>query len=51
MRYLCDGDLSGYRDHHQGRRKWSKSCAREYVDEGFSFLEIQLKHRRDVTVR
>lgn len=50
-KYYDDEDLRGYYDHHQGRRKRCKVRVREYVDAGFSYLEVKLKDRRKVTVK
>lgn len=50
-RYFDDADRRAYYDHHQGRRKRSKVRVRTYVDAGFSYLEVKLKDRRDVTVK
>lgn len=50
-RYFDDGDLHGYYDHHQGRRKRCKVRIRTYVDAGFSYLEVKLKDRRQITVK
>ena len=50
-RYYDDAELRGYYDHHQGRRKRCKVRVREYVDAGFSYLEVKLKDKRKVTVK
>lgn len=50
-RYYDDSQLRGYHDHHQGRRKRCKVRIRDYVDAGFSYLEVKLKDRRSVTVK
>lgn len=50
-RYFDDEDRRGYYDHHQGRRKRCKVRVRDYVDAGFSFLEVKLKDKRSVTVK
>jgi hypothetical protein len=50
-RYFDDGELRAYHDHHQGRRKRCKVRIRTYVDAGFSYLEVKLKDRRQVTVK
>jgi len=50
-KYYDDKDLRGYYDHHQGRRKRCKVRVREYVDAGFSFLEVKLKDKRKITVK
>lgn len=50
-RYFDDPDRRAYWDHHQGRRKRCKVRVRHYVDAGFSYLEVKLKDRRDVTVK
>lgn len=50
-RYYDDAGLRGYYDHHQGRRKRCKVRIRDYVDAGFSYLEVKLKDRRSVTVK
>ncbi|MFV0359818.1 VTC domain-containing protein, partial [Tropicimonas sp.] len=50
-RYFDDQDQRGYYDHHQGRRKRCKVRVRDYVDAGFSYLEVKLKDRRSVTVK
>lgn len=49
--YYDDGDAQSYFDHHQGRRKRCKVRVRNYVDAGFSYLEVKLKDIRDVTVK
>ncbi|MBW4709015.1 polyphosphate polymerase domain-containing protein [Roseobacter sp. YSTF-M11] len=50
-RYYDDAELRGYYDHHQGRRKRCKVRVREYVDAGFSYLEVKLKDKRKITVK
>jgi hypothetical protein len=50
-RYFDDAGQRAYYDHHQGRRKRCKVRIRHYVDAGFSYLEVKLKDRRDVTVK
>jgi hypothetical protein len=50
-RYFDDPEQRGYYDHHQGRRKRCKVRVRNYVDAGFSYLEVKLKDKRDVTVK
>ncbi|HRD78853.1 MAG TPA: polyphosphate polymerase domain-containing protein [Hyphomicrobiaceae bacterium] len=50
-RYYDDWDLRSYFDHHQGRRQRSKIRIREYVDAGFSYLEVKLKDKRDITIK
>lgn len=50
-RYFDDHDQRGYYDHHQGRRKRCKVRVRDYVDAGFSYLEVKLKDRRSITVK
>lgn len=49
--YFDDPARRGYYDHHQGRRKRCKVRIRNYVDAGFSFLEVKLKDKRSVTVK
>ncbi len=49
--YYDDPALHGYYDHHQGRRKRCKVRVRDYVDAGFSYLEVKLKDKRQVTVK
>lgn len=49
--YYDDPTLRAYFDHHQGRRKRCKVRVREYVDAGFSYLEVKLKDRRQITVK
>ncbi|MGL5011299.1 MAG: polyphosphate polymerase domain-containing protein [Paracoccaceae bacterium] len=49
--YFDDDLASAYNDHHQGRRKRCKVRIRNYVDAGFSYLEVKLKDTRDVTVK
>ena len=49
--YYDDGVAQSYLDHHQGRRKRCKVRVRNYVDAGFSYLEVKLKDIRDVTVK
>ncbi len=50
-RYFDDAGLRGYYDHHQGRRKRCKVRVRNYVDAGFSYLEVKLKDKRQITVK
>lgn len=50
-RYFDDVERRSYYDHHQGRRKRCKVRVRSYVDAGFSYLEVKLKDKRDVTVK
>ena len=50
-RYYDDPELRGYYDHHQGRRKRCKVRVRNYVDAGFSFLEVKLKDKRQITIK
>ncbi|MBM3606710.1 MAG: polyphosphate polymerase domain-containing protein [Alphaproteobacteria bacterium] len=50
-RYYDDPELRAYYDHHQGRRKRCKVRVRTYLDAGFSYLEVKLKDRRDITVK
>lgn len=49
--YFDDTAAQGYHDHHQGRRKRCKVRIRNYVDAGFSYLEVKLKDVRNVTVK
>lgn len=49
--YYDDPDRRSYYDHHQGRRKRCKVRVREYVDAGFSYLEVKLKDKRKITVK
>jgi hypothetical protein len=49
--YFDDEGAQAYHDHHQGRRKRCKVRIRNYVDAGFSYLEVKLKDIRDVTVK
>jgi hypothetical protein len=49
--YFDDQGAQGYHDHHQGRRKRCKVRIRNYVDAGFSYLEVKLKDTRDATVK
>jgi hypothetical protein len=49
--YYDDPELRCYYDHHQGRRKRCKVRVREYVDVGFSYLEVKLKDKRKITVK
>lgn len=49
--YFDDPEARGYYDHHQGRRKRCKVRIRNYVDAGFSYLEVKLKDVRDATVK
>lgn len=49
--YYDDDAAQSYLDHHQGRRKRCKVRVRNYVDAGFSYLEVKLKDIRDVTVK
>jgi hypothetical protein len=50
-RYFDDRDLQAYHDHHQGRRKRCKVRIRTYLDAGYSYLEVKLKDRRQITVK
>lgn len=50
-RYFDDSLRRGYYDHHQGRRKRCKIRVRDYVDAGFSYLEVKLKDKRAITVK
>ncbi|WP_415184403.1 polyphosphate polymerase domain-containing protein [Phaeovulum sp.] len=50
-RYFDNEDHQTYYAHHQGRRKRCKVRIREYVDAGFSYLEVKLKDKRKVTVK
>ena len=50
-RYFDDGELRGYYDHLERRRKRCKVRVRDYVDAGFSFLEIKLKDKRSITIK
>jgi VTC domain len=50
-RYFDDPEQRGYYDHHQGRRKRCKVRVRNYVDAGFSYLEVKLKDKRGITVK
>jgi hypothetical protein len=49
--YFDDEGTHAYHDHHQGRRKRCKVRIRNYVDAGFSYLEVKLKDIRDATVK
>jgi hypothetical protein len=49
--YFDDEGAHAYHDHHQGRRKRCKVRIRNYVDAGFSYLEVKLKDIRDATVK
>ncbi len=49
--YFDDSEAQAYHDHHQGRRKRCKVRIRNYVDAGFSYLEVKLKDLRDATVK
>jgi hypothetical protein len=49
--YFDDDTAQAYHDHHQGRRKRCKVRIRNYVDAGFSYLEVKLKDTRDATVK
>ncbi len=49
--YYDDASLRGYYDHHQGRRKRCKVRVRDYVDAGFSYLEVKLKDKRSITIK
>ena len=50
-RYFDDTEKRGYYDHLERRRKRCKVRVRDYVDAGFSYLEIKLKDKRSVTVK
>jgi hypothetical protein len=47
--YFDDDEARAYHDHHQGRRKRCKVRIRNYVDAGFSYLEVKLKDLRGAT--
>ncbi len=47
--YFDDAEAQAYHDHHQGRRKRCKVRIRNYVDAGFSYLEVKLKDLRGAT--
>lgn len=49
--YFDDARSGAYHDHHQGRRKRCKVRIRNYVDAGFSYLEVKLKDKRSVTIK
>jgi VTC domain len=49
--YFDDDEAQAYHDHHKGRRKRCKVRIRNYVDAGFSYLEVKLKDIRDATVK
>jgi hypothetical protein len=49
--YYDDPELRGYYDHHQGRRKRCKVRVRDYLDAGFSYLEVKLKDKREATIK
>lgn len=50
-RYFDDPELRGYYDHLERRRKRCKVRVRDYVDAGFSYLEIKLKDKRSITIK
>jgi VTC domain len=50
-RYYDDAARRAYYDHHQGRRKRCKVRIRNYVDAGFSYLEVKLKDKRGATIK
>jgi hypothetical protein len=50
-RYFDDAEKRGYYDHLQRRRKRCKVRVRDYLDAGFSYLEIKLKEKRSTTVK
>lgn len=50
-RYYDDIARRAYYDHHQGRRKRCKVRIRNYVDAGFSYLEVKLKDKRGATIK
>jgi hypothetical protein len=50
-RYFDDVEKRGYYDHLQRRRKRCKVRVRDYLDAGFSYLEIKLKEKRSMTVK
>ena len=50
-RYFDDAERRAYYDHHQGRRKRCKIRVRNYVDAGFSYLEVKLKDKRGATIK
>jgi VTC domain len=50
-RYFDDAERRGYYDHLQRRRKRGKVRVRDYLDSGFSYLEIKLKGKRSMTLK
>lgn len=50
-RYFDDPELRGYYDHHQRRRKRVKARVRQYVDAGFSYLEVKVNELRSMTAK
>ena len=50
-RYFDDAELRGYYDHHQRRRKRVKARVRQYVDAGFSYLEVKVNELRSMTAK
>lgn len=50
-RYFDDAELRGYYDHHQRRRKRVKARVREYLDAGFSYLEVKVNEQRSMTAK
>lgn len=50
-RYFDDAKKRGYYDHHQRKRKRCKARVREYVDAGFSYLEVKTNERRSTTLK
>lgn len=50
-RYFDDAELRGYYDHHQRRRKRVKARVRQYVDAGFSYLEVKVNEQRSMTAK
>lgn len=50
-RYFDDPELRGYYDHHQRRRKRVKARVRQYLDAGFSYLEVKVNEQRSMTAK
>lgn len=49
--YFDDAEAHACHDHHQGRRKRCRLRIRNYVDAGFSCLEVKLKDTRGATAK
>ena len=50
-RYFDDAEQRSYYDHHQRRRKRVKARVRQYLDAGFSYLEVKVNEQRAMTAK